>query len=85
MGTPPPVQTHERQTQGFPMNTGDYLASNNLFILIAGVVIAIVALLWFLRKPRNRHPMAGEHGRELDEQRARSNAQGETDVPPTRQ
>lgn len=66
------------------MNTGDYLASNNLFILIAVVAVAIVALLMFLRKPRNRHPMDGEHGRDLDERRARMNAQGETDVPPTR-
>jgi len=66
------------------MNTGDYLASNNLFILISGLAIAIVALLWFLRKPRNRHPMAGEHGRELEERRARMNAQETTDVPPTR-
>lgn len=66
------------------METGNYLASNNLFILIAVVVVAIAALLWFLRKPRNRHPMAGDHGRELDERRARMNAQGETDVPPTR-
>lgn len=66
------------------MNTGEYLASNNLFILISGVAIAIVALLWFLRKPRNRHPMAGEHGHELEERRAKMNAQGETDIPPTR-
>jgi hypothetical protein len=66
------------------MNTGEYLASNNLFILISGLAIAIVALLWFLRKPRNRHPMSGEHGRELEERRARMNAQETTDVPPTR-
>lgn len=66
------------------MNTGDYLASNNLFILIAGLAIAIVAFLMFLRKSKNRHPMEGEHGRDLDERRARTNAQHETDVPPTR-
>jgi hypothetical protein len=67
------------------MNTGEYLASNNLFILIAGLVVAIAALLWFLRKPGNRHPMAGERGRELEERRAKMNAQpDETDVPPTR-
>lgn len=66
------------------MNTGDYLAGNNLFILIAVLAVAIVALTMFLRKPKNRHPMDGQHGRDLDEQRARTNAQKETDVPPTR-
>ena len=66
------------------MNTGDYLASNNLFILIAVLAIAVIALLRFLRKPQNRHPMEGEHGRELDERRARMNAEHETDIPPTR-
>jgi hypothetical protein len=66
------------------MDTGDYLASNNLFILISGLAIAIVAFLWFMRKPKNRHPMEGQHGRDLEERRARMNAQHETDVPPTR-
>ncbi len=66
------------------MNTGDYLAGNNLFILISVLAVAVIMLVMFLRKPKNRHPMDGEHGRELDERRARMNAQGETDVPPTR-
>lgn len=66
------------------LNTGDYLASNNLFILISGLAILVVSFLWFLRKPRNRHPMEGQHGRDLEERRARMNAQGKTDVPPTR-
>lgn len=66
------------------MNTGEYLVSNNLFILVAVLAIAIVALLLFLRKPRNRHPMAGQHGRDLEERRARMNAQETTEVPPTR-
>jgi hypothetical protein len=66
------------------MNLSDYLPANNLFILIAVFVVALVAFLVFLRKPANRHPMEGERGRELDEERARSNAQGTTDVPPTR-
>jgi hypothetical protein len=74
----------ERQASGACMNTGEYLASNNLFILISVVVIAAVALLWFVRKPKNRHPMEGQHGRDLEERRARMNAQEETDVPPTR-
>lgn len=66
------------------MSLGDYLPLNNLFLLLAGLAIAVVALLWFLRKPQNRHPMSGEHGRELDERRARENAQGVTEPPPTR-
>lgn len=66
------------------MDLGDYLAANNLFILISVVVVAIVALLWFLRKPKNRHPMDTPRGHELEERRARENAQGETEKPPTR-
>ena len=66
------------------MNTSDYMSANNLFILISVFVIALVAFLWFLRKPQNRHPMEGPKGEMLDEQRARDNAQGTTDVPPTR-
>ena len=66
------------------MNTSDYLPANNLFLLVAAFVIAAVALLYFLRKPQNRHPMDGPKGHMLDERRARNNAQGVTDVPPTR-
>ena len=66
------------------MSTFDYLPANNLFLLISAFVIAAIALLWFLRKPQNRHPMEGEKGRMLDERRAQENAQGVTDVPPTR-
>lgn len=66
------------------MSTFDYLPANNLFILIAVFVIALVGFLWFMRKPQNRHPMDGEKGRMLDERRAEENAQGVTDVPPTR-
>lgn len=66
------------------MSTSDYLPANNLFLLIAVFVIAAIALLWFLRKPSNRHPMDGPKGRALDERRAEENAQGTTDVPPTR-
>ena len=66
------------------MSLSEYLPANNLFILLAGLLIAVVALLWFLRKPENRHPMDNPRGRELEEERARHNAQGVTDVPPTR-
>ncbi len=66
------------------MNTTDYMSANNLFILGAVFVIVLVAFLWFLRKPQNRHPMEGPKGEMLDERRAQENAQGTTDVPPTR-
>ena len=66
------------------MDIFNYMAANNLFILIAVVILAIVSLLLFLRKPGNRHTMDGPKGRALDERRARNNAQAETDVPPTR-
>lgn len=66
------------------MNLGDYLPANNLFILIAVVMAAIVALVLFLRKPGNRHPMDNPRGHEAEERRARANAEEQTDVPPTR-
>lgn len=67
------------------MNLGEYLPANNLFILIAVVVVAIAMLLLFLRKPGNRHPMAGARGHDLEERRARENSQHVTEPPPTRQ
>ena len=66
------------------MSLGEYLPLNNLFLLLSGLAVAIIALVWFLRKPQNRHPMSGEHGRELEERRARENAQGVTERPPAR-
>lgn len=67
------------------METGDYMAANNLWILIGVVVIAIAALVWFLRKPGNRHPMDTPAGHAAEERRARENAQDVTETPPTRQ
>ena len=66
------------------MSLGDYLAANNLFILIAVFLVVLASLLWFLRKPSNRHPMEGERGRQLDEKRARGNAEDVVDVPDIR-
>lgn len=37
------------------------------FTLIGVLVIAVVALLWFLRKRSNRHPMQGVRERNIDE------------------
>jgi len=67
------------------LSLGEYLPANNLFILISGLVILLVSFAMFMRKRRNRHPMEGQHGRDLEERRARMNAQSTTDVPPTRQ
>jgi len=67
------------------MEYGDYLASNNLLILISVVVVAIVALVWFLRKPQNRHPMDNPEGHAAEERRARTNTEQVADTPPTRQ
>jgi hypothetical protein len=39
------------------MDTGEYLASQNLMILCSVVLLLIVALFLFLRKRSNRHPM----------------------------
>ncbi len=66
------------------MSLSEYLPSNNLFILIAVLLIAVVALAMFLRKPQNRHPMDNPAGHAAEERRARENATGVTDVPPTR-
>jgi LPXTG-motif cell wall-anchored protein len=70
------------------MNTAEYLPSNNLFILIAVLLIAIGALAYFMRKRSNRHPMDTPRGHEIEEQRRREalDARDQTiDPPPTRQ
>jgi LPXTG-motif cell wall-anchored protein len=68
------------------MNTAEYLPSNNLFILISVLLIAVAALLFFLRKRSNRHPMDTPRGHQIDEQHRREalDARGPIDVPPTR-
>lgn len=55
-----------------------------LFTLIAAAVIAGVMLARFMRNKANRHPLDNERGHELEELRARQNAQRITDTPPTR-
>lgn len=55
-----------------------------LFTLIAVAVIAGVMLARFMRNKANRHPLDNERGRELEELRARQNAQRIIDTPPTR-
>lgn len=51
------------------MNTAEYLPSNNLFILISILLIAIASFLWFMRKRSNRHPMDTPRGHQIEEER----------------
>lgn len=51
------------------MSNTELIPSLMLFTLIAGVVIAIVLLIRFMRKPSNRHPMEGERERNIGEMR----------------
>jgi hypothetical protein len=49
------------------MQTDDLLAWLAFGTLLAVLVIALILFLRFMRKPRNRHPMDGEHERNIDE------------------
>jgi hypothetical protein len=69
------------------MNTSEYLPSNNLFILISVLAIAIGAFLWFMRKRSNRHPMDTPRGHAIEEERTRQTLEAREhtiDRPPTR-
>jgi hypothetical protein len=69
------------------MNTAEYLPSNNLFILISILVIAIGMFAWFMRKRSNRHPMDTPRGRAIEEERTRQTLEAREhtiDRPPTR-
>ena len=47
------------------MSTFDYLASQNLMILVTGAIVLAIALAWFLRKRSNRHPLEGRQERNI--------------------
>jgi hypothetical protein len=47
------------------MSTFDYLASQNLMILVTGAIVLAIALAWFLRKRSNRHPLEGRQERNV--------------------
>lgn len=47
------------------MSTFEYLASQNLMILVTGFLVAAAALAFFLRKRSNRHPMEGRQERNV--------------------
>lgn len=66
------------------MDQSTFVGTLALFTLIAVAVIAIVIFARFMRKRSNRHPLDNPHGQDLEEMRARQNAQGHTEVPPTR-
>ena len=47
------------------MSTVDYLSAQNLMILGIGLLAAVIALAWFLRKRSNRHPLEGSQERNV--------------------
>ncbi|MDT7933144.1 MAG: hypothetical protein RQ833_00885 [Sphingomonadaceae bacterium] len=63
------------------------MAALNQFLLISVAVIAIGYLIYYLRKPRNRHPMQTPEGRAADQRRtdevlnARAESRSETPQP----
>lgn len=52
------------------MSTDGTVGSLMFFTLIAALAIAVIALLWFLRKRSNRHPMEGIRERNMEEIRS---------------
>lgn len=49
------------------MNTPEMTSALGFGTLIIGLIVAIVLLLRFLRKPENRHPMEGQRERNIQE------------------
>ncbi|MCX7284917.1 MAG: hypothetical protein NTX28_12880 [Novosphingobium sp.] len=49
------------------MSTMDMTGSLAIGTLVIGLIIAVILLLRFLRKPGNRHPMAGQRERNISE------------------
>ena len=49
------------------MSNNEFVPMLGMFTLIASVMIAIVLLVRFLRKPANRHPMDGQRERNIGE------------------
>ena len=62
------------------MNTPEMTSALGFGTLILALIIAVVVLLRFLRKPENRHPMDGQPERNIEQ--IREDAEGE---PPTGQ
>lgn len=51
------------------MNANDLVPTLMIFTLAAGLVIALVLFIRFMRKPKNRHSMDGQRERSVDEMR----------------
>ena len=49
------------------MSNNEFVPMLGMFTLIASLLIAIVLLVRFLRKPANRHPMDGQRERNIGE------------------
>ncbi|MBX9728599.1 MAG: hypothetical protein K2X31_06805 [Sphingopyxis sp.] len=49
------------------MSNNEFVPMLGMFTLIAGLLIAIVLLVRFLRKPSNRHLMDGQRERNIGE------------------
>ncbi|WP_298285177.1 hypothetical protein [Novosphingobium sp.] len=49
------------------MDTADMTGSLAIGTLVIGLIIGVLLLMRFLRKPANRHPMAGERERNIGE------------------
>jgi hypothetical protein len=49
------------------MNTPEMTSALGFGTLIIALIIAVVLLLRFLRKPENRHPMDGQPERNIDQ------------------
>lgn len=49
------------------MTSDELIPSLMLFILVAGLLIAVVLLFRFMRKPKHRHPMEGQRERNIGE------------------
>jgi hypothetical protein len=49
------------------MNTAQMTGSLGFGTLIIVLVIALLLLIRFMRKPQNRHPMDGQRERNIDE------------------
>jgi hypothetical protein len=66
------------------MENVNFLSALSLFTIAAVVALAAFLLARFLRKPENRHPLAGARGHAIEEARTRKNNEPSPDAPPTR-
>jgi hypothetical protein len=65
------------------MDTADMTGWLGFGTLAVGLIIALILLIKFLRKPQNRHPMAGQRERNIGE--IREEAGDGTDINSNRE